>query len=78
MQERALSPAVRIVAGVVSAVVLIIALFVAATQVRAGWGSDLRAWLAAAAVLIIALGAMRMLRAAIRGTIRVRGGAAER
>ena len=74
MQERALSPAVRIVAGVLSAGILIIALFVAATQVRAGWGSDLRAWLAAGAVLIIALGAIRMLRAAIRGTIRIRGG----
>ena len=73
MQERALSPVIRIVAGVVSAGILIISLFVAATQVRAGWGSDLRAWLAAAAVLIIALGAIRMLRAAIRGTIRVRG-----
>ncbi len=78
MQERALSPTIRIVAGVISAAILIIALFVAATQVRAGWGSDVRAWLAAAAVLIIALGAVRMLRAAIRGTIHVRGGGAVR
>ena len=77
MQERALSPAVRILAGVISAGILIIALFVAATQVRAGWGSDPRAWLAAAAVLIIALGALRMLRAAIRGTIRLRGGGSQ-
>ena len=38
------------VAGIISAGILIISLFVAATQVRAGWGSDLRAWLAAAAV----------------------------
>ena len=74
MQERALSPAVRILAGVISAGILIIALFVAATQVRAGWGSDPRAWLAAAAVLIIALFAIRMLRASLRGTVRVRGG----
>ena len=73
MQERALSPLVRIVAGVISAAILIIALFVAATQVRVGWGSDVRAWLAAAGVIIVALGAMRMLRAAIRGTIRIRG-----
>jgi uncharacterized membrane protein len=73
MQERVLSPAVRLVAGVVGTGVLIIAIFVAFSQVRAGWGSDVRAWLAAAALLIVALGAVRIVRAAMRGTIRVRG-----
>ena len=77
MHERALSPAIRIVAGVVGVGILVIALLIAATQVRAGWGSDLRAWLAAAAVLIVAIGALRLVRAAIRGTIRVRGGSVE-
>ena len=73
MQDRALSPGVRLVAGVVGIGVLIIAIFVAFSQVRAGWGSDLRAWLAAAALLIVALGAVRIVRAAMRGTIKVRG-----
>ena len=78
MQERALSPVIRIVAGVISAAIMVIALLIAASQVRAGWGSDLRAWAAAAALLIVAIGALRMLRAAWRGTIRVRGGGPER
>ena len=73
MPERALSPVVRIIAGLVGAAIGIIALFVAFSQVRAGWGSDLRAWLAAAALLVVALGAVRVVRAAIRGTITVRG-----
>ena len=72
MDERALSPAVRLIAGIVSVCVLVIAIFIAFSQVRAGWGSDLRAWAAAVALLIVAIGAVRMLRAAVRGTIRVR------
>ena len=72
MHERALSPGIRVVAGLVGACILIVALFVAFSQVRAGWGSDPRAWLAAVAVLVIAIGAVRMLRAALRGTITVR------
>ena len=78
MQERALSPVVRILGGIISAAILIIALLVAVSQVRAGWGSDLRAWLAAVAMLVVAIAALRMLRAAIRGTIRVRGRPVER
>jgi hypothetical protein len=78
MQERALSPVVRIIGGLLGAGIGIIALFVAFSQVRAGWGSDLRAWLAAAALLVVALGAVRLVRAAIRGTITVRGGDRER
>jgi hypothetical protein len=74
MRERALSPVIRIAAGVVGAIIFIIALLIAASQVRAGWGSDLRAWLAAIALLIVALAALRLVRAAVRGTIRVRGG----
>ena len=74
MQERALSPAIRIVAGLVGTAILVIAIFVAFSQVRAGWGSDPRAWLAAIALLIVALLAIRIVRAAVRGTIRVRGG----
>jgi hypothetical protein len=73
MPERALSPAVRIVAGLIGAAIGIIALFVAFSQVRVGWGSDLGAWLAAAALLVVALGAARLVRAAMRGTITVRG-----
>jgi hypothetical protein len=73
MQERALSPIVRIVAGIIAAALLIISLLIAISQVRAGWGSDLRAWAAAVALLIVALLALRMLQAAWRGTIRVRG-----
>jgi len=72
MDERALSPAVRLIAGIVSVCVLVIAIFIAFSQVRAGWGSDPRAWAAAVALLIVAIGALRMLRAAVRGTIRVR------
>jgi hypothetical protein len=72
MDERALSPAVRLIAGIASVCVLVIAIFIAFSQVRAGWGSDLRAWAAAVALLIVAIGAVRMLRAAVRGTIRVR------
>ena len=74
MQERALSPAIRIVAGLVGTAILVIAIFVAFSQVRAGWGSDPRAWLAAIALLIVALLAIRIIRAAVRGTISVRGG----
>ena len=73
MQERALSPAIRIVAGLVGTAILVIAIFVAFSQVRAGWGSDPRAWLAAIALLIVALVAIRIIRAAVRGTISVRG-----
>ena len=73
MQQRALSPGIRIVAGIVGAGILIIAVFVAVTQVRAGWGSNPRAWLAAIALLIVAIGALRLVRAALRGTITVRG-----
>jgi hypothetical protein len=73
MQERALSPVIRIVAGLVGIVVLVVALLIAASQVRAGWGSDPRAWLAAAALLVVAIGALRLIRAAFRGTIRIRG-----
>ena len=73
MQERALSPAVRLIAGIVGTVILVVAIFVAFSQVRAGWGSDLRAWLAAVGVLIVALIALRIIHAAVRGTIRVRG-----
>jgi hypothetical protein len=72
MDERALSPAVRLIAGIASVCVLVIAIFIAFSQVRAGWGSDPRAWAAAVALLIVAIGALRMLRAAVRGTIRVR------
>ena len=72
MDERALSPAVRLIAGIASVCVLVIAIFIAFSQVRAGWGSDLRAWAAAVALLIVAIGAVRMLRAAVRGSIRVR------
>ena len=72
MQERALSPAVRIIAGLFGTVILVIAIFVAFSQVRAGWGSDMRAWLAAIALLIVALLALRIIHAAVRGTIRVR------
>ena len=74
MEERPLSPVIRIVAGLVGAAILVVALLVAASQVRAGWGSDPRAWLAAAALLIVALGALRLLRAALRGRIRIRRG----
>ena len=73
MQERALSPGIRIVAGVVGAGILIIALFVAVSQVRAGWGGNPRAWLSAIAVLLVAIGALRLVQAAVRGTITVRG-----
>ena len=72
MDERALSPAVRLIAGIVSICILVITIFIAFSQVRAGWGSDLRAWAAAVALLIVAIGALRMLRAVVRGTIRVR------
>ena len=72
MQERALSPAVRIIGGLFGTVILVIAIFVAFSQVRAGWGSDMRAWLAAVALLIVALLALRIIHAAVRGTIRVR------
>ena len=72
MQERALSPATRIIAGLAGVAIVVIALFVAVSQVRAGWGSNPRAWLAAIAVLIVALLAVRLVRAAVRGTIRVR------
>jgi hypothetical protein len=72
MQERALSPAIRIIIGVVGTGILIIALFVAVTQVRAPWTNDARAWLAAGVFLVIALIAVRLVRAALRGTIRVR------
>lgn len=72
MQERALSPVIRIVAGLVGTAILVIAIFVAFSQVRAGWGSDPRAWAAAIALLIVALLAIRIIRAAVRGTIRVR------
>ena len=72
MQERALSPVTRVVAGLVGVAILIVALFVAVSQVRAGWGSNPRAWLAAFALLIVALGAIRIVRAAVRGTIGVR------
>lgn len=72
MQERALSPLVRIIAGVIGTVILVIAIFVAFSQVRAGWGSDIRAWLAAIGLLIVALLALRIVHAAVRGTIRVR------
>lgn len=78
MQERALSPGIRVVAGLIGTGILIIALLVAFSQVRAGWGSDPRAWLAAAALLIVAIGAGRLVRAALRGTIKVRGGDRER
>ena len=72
MQERALNPVVRIMAGLIGAVMLVISIFVAFSQVRAGWGSDMRAWLAALALLIVALLALRIIHAAVRGTIRVR------
>lgn len=73
MQQRALSPGIRIVAGIVGVGILIITLFVAATQVRAGAGSDPRAWAAAVALLLVAIAAIRLVRAALRGTITVRG-----
>ena len=78
MQERALSPGTRIVAGVVGVAIACVALFVALSQVRAGWGGDLRAWLAAIAVLVVAIIAVRLVRAALRGTIRVRGAGGSR
>ena len=73
MVERALSPGVRVVAGIIGVGILIIALLVAVTQVRAGWGGDWRAWLAATALLLVAIAALRLVRAALRGTISVRG-----
>ena len=73
MQERALSPLIRIVAALLGAGILIVAFLVAFSQVRAGWGGDLRAWLAAVAVLIVAIAGARLVRAAVRGTITVRG-----
>ena len=73
MQKRALSPMIRIVAALLGAGILIVAFFVAVSQVRAGWGGDLRAWLAAIAVLIVAIAGVRLIRAALRGTITVRG-----
>ena len=69
MQERALSPGTRIIAGLVGVAIVVVALFVAVSQVRAGWGSNPRAWLAAIALLIVALLAIRLVRAAVRGTI---------
>jgi hypothetical protein len=72
MEERALGPGSRLAAGVVGVGVFLIAFFVAVSQVRAGWGSNLRAWGAAAAVLVFAIVAVRLVRAAVRGTIRVR------
>jgi len=72
MHERPLSPVVRIIAGLLGTVILVVAIFVAFSQVRAGWGSDIRAWLAAIGLLIVALLALRVIHAAVRGTIRVR------
>ncbi len=73
MPERRLSPIVRIIAAIISAAIVIITALIALSQVRAGWGNDLRAWLAAIAMLIVALGALRLFRAAVRGTITIRG-----
>ena len=78
MQERALSPVVRVVGGLAGAAIAIIALFVAFSQVRAGWGSNIGNWAIAAVLLVVAIGAMRMVKAAIRGSITVRGGDRER
>ena len=72
MTERVLSPAVRIIAGIVSVCLIVISLFVALSQVRAGLGSDLRAWAAALGLLIIALLGVRIFRAALRGSITLR------
>lgn len=76
MPERVLSPAIRVVAGIVSACLIIVSLFVALSQVRSGLGSDVRAWAAACGLLILALLGVRIFRAALRGTIslRERGG----
>lgn len=78
MQERALSPVIRVIGGLVGAAIAIIALFVAFSQVRAGWGSNIGNWAIAAVLLIVAMGAVRLVRAAIRGSITVRGGDRER
>lgn len=72
MPERVLSPAIRVIAGIVSVGIIVISLFVALSQVRAGLGSDLRAWAAAVGLLVLALLGVRMFRAALRGTITIR------
>ncbi len=72
MPERVLSPAIRVIAGIVSVAIIVISVFVALSQVRAGLGSDLRAWAAAVGLLVLALLGVRMFRAALRGTIPIR------
>ena len=78
MKERALSPVIRVIGGLVGAAIAIIALFVAFSQVRAGWGSKVGNWAIAAVLLVVAMGAARLVKAAIRGSIMVRGGDRER
>ncbi len=78
MEQRALSPGLRVIIGLIGVVILVIALFVAMAQVRAGWGSNPRAWLAAFGVLVVAIIAARLVQAAVRGKIAVRGSAGRR
>lgn len=69
MPERRLSPAVRVLAGIVGGVVLVTALVFAATKVRSAVGGDRSAWLPALLLLLVLIGATRLLVAVARGSI---------
>jgi hypothetical protein len=72
MPVRALSPATRIIIGVLGAAGAVVALRFALVEARAGIDGDGMAWLAVAVLAVATFIALRVLGAAVRGTITIR------
>jgi hypothetical protein len=74
MSVRALSPGMRIAMGVLGGAGVLVALVLLAAELRDALGGKTMAWVAAMVLLVAGLIALRVLRAALRGTITVRDG----
>jgi hypothetical protein len=64
----------RITMGILGGAAVIVALVLLATEIRVALAGDAMAWVAAIVLLVAGLIALRVVRAAIRGTIDVRDG----
>jgi hypothetical protein len=74
MSVRALSPGVRIAMGVLGGAGVLAALVLLATEIRAAFAGNAMAWVGTIILVAAGLIALRVVRAAIRGTINVRDG----
>ena len=74
MSVRALSPGMRIAMGILGGAGVIAALVLLSTELRAAFAGNTMAWVGTVILVAAGLIALRVVRAALRGTITVRDG----